>query len=104
MFCIWQAVDEPRSLTGDGVEEVEATIRLLRVSGMDIQLKRKRLTQLEYRLLGFLSGSFLAAGGMYFYVLQEYKVSNELLTEDIYVSFPLPRIFFLATLLASLIV
>ncbi|TID14401.1 hypothetical protein E6O75_ATG09480 [Venturia nashicola] len=35
-------------------------------------------------LLGFLSGSVLAAGSMYFYVLQEYRVSNELLTEDIY--------------------
>ncbi|KAE9978415.1 hypothetical protein EG328_001496, partial [Venturia inaequalis] len=35
-------------------------------------------------LLGFLSGSVLAASGMYFYVLQEYRVSNELLTEDIY--------------------
>lgn len=39
------------------------------------------------RLLGFLSGSVLAAGGMYFYVLQEYRISNELLTEDIYVCF-----------------
>jgi hypothetical protein len=102
MFCIWQPGDEPRSLTEDRVEEVEVTIRLLGVSGMDIQLKRKQLTQMEYRLLGFLSGSFLAAGGMYFYVLQEYKVSNELLTEDIYVSFPLPPILFLAALLASL--
>jgi hypothetical protein len=28
---------------------------------------------------------------MYYYVLDEYKVSNELLTEDIYVSFPIER-------------
>jgi hypothetical protein len=46
------------------------------------------LIRLAYRLLGFLSGSVLAAAGMYFYVLQEYRVSNELLTEDIYVYFP----------------
>jgi len=35
-------------------------------------------------LFGFLLGSFLAGGGLYYYVIDEYKVSNELLTEDIY--------------------
>ncbi|KAJ2906072.1 hypothetical protein MKZ38_003109 [Zalerion maritima] len=39
----------------------------------------------EYaRLFGFLLGSTLAGSGVYYYVLQEYKASNELLTEDIY--------------------
>lgn len=28
----------------------------------------------------------MAGAGVYYYVLEEYKVSNELLTEDIYVS------------------
>jgi len=39
------------------------------------------------RLFGFLFGSTLAGAGMYYYVLEEYKVSNEMLTEDIYVRF-----------------
>lgn len=38
-----------------------------------------------YRLFGFLLGSVLAGTGLYYYVIDEYKVSNELLTEDIYV-------------------
>ena len=38
-----------------------------------------------YRLFGFLLGSVLAGAGLYYYVIDEYKVSNELLTEDIYV-------------------
>ena len=38
------------------------------------------------RLFGFLLGSTLAGAGTYYYILEEYKVSNELLTEDIYVS------------------
>lgn len=39
------------------------------------------------RLTGFLLGSVLAGAGVYYYILEEYKISNELLTEDIYVSF-----------------
>lgn len=38
-----------------------------------------------FRLFGFLLGSVLAGGGLYYYVVDDYKVSNELLTEDIYV-------------------
>ena len=38
-----------------------------------------------YRLFGFLLGSTLAGASVYYYILEEYKVSNELLTEDIYV-------------------
>jgi hypothetical protein len=40
------------------------------------------------RLFGFLLGAVGAGTGMYTYVVQEYKVSNELLTEDIYVCLP----------------
>lgn len=40
---------------------------------------------LGFRLFGFLFGSALAGAGVYYYILEEYKVSNELLTEDIYV-------------------
>lgn len=39
----------------------------------------------DYRLFGFLLGSTLAGASVYYYILEEYKVSNELLTEDIYV-------------------
>ncbi|CAI0648657.1 unnamed protein product [Colletotrichum noveboracense] len=35
-------------------------------------------------LFGFFLGSSLAGAGVYSYLLQEYKTSNELLTEDIY--------------------
>ncbi|KAF1811253.1 hypothetical protein P152DRAFT_459653 [Eremomyces bilateralis CBS 781.70] len=35
-------------------------------------------------LLGFLLGSVLAGSGMYYYVMEEYRVSNSLLTQDIY--------------------
>jgi hypothetical protein len=38
----------------------------------------------DCRLFGFLLGSMLAGTGLYYYVIDEYKVSNELLTEDIY--------------------
>ena len=39
----------------------------------------------HYRLFGFFLGSTLAGSAVYYYVLQEYKTSNELLTGDIYV-------------------
>jgi hypothetical protein len=38
-----------------------------------------------YRIFGFLLGSTLAGAGVYYYILQEYRVSNHLLSEDIYV-------------------
>lgn len=38
------------------------------------------------RIFGFLLGSVIAGSGLYYYVVDEYKVSNELLTEDVYVS------------------
>lgn len=44
------------------------------------------LTRVCPRLIGFLLGAVSAGGGMYYYVMEEYRVSNELLTEDIYVS------------------
>ncbi|KAI3401601.1 hypothetical protein diail_10202 [Diaporthe ilicicola] len=37
------------------------------------------------RLFGFLLGATLAGSGTYYYVLQDYKASNELLQDDIYV-------------------
>ncbi len=37
------------------------------------------------RILGFLLGGGVAGAFVYNYILDEYRVSNELLTEDIYV-------------------
>ncbi|KAK4896324.1 hypothetical protein LTR27_005847 [Elasticomyces elasticus] len=45
---------------------------------------RKPVGAFTGTLFGFLLGSVLAGGGLYYYVIDEYKVSNELLTEDIY--------------------
>jgi hypothetical protein len=51
---------------------------------------------LHNRLFGFLLGATAAGAGMYYYVLEEYRVSNELLTEDIYVRL-LELLFLLGT-------
>ncbi|KAL2154334.1 hypothetical protein VTH82DRAFT_3010 [Thermothelomyces myriococcoides] len=45
---------------------------------------RKPVGALRGGLFGFFLGSSLTAGGVYYYAIQDYKVSNELLTEDIY--------------------
>lgn len=39
-------------------------------------------------IFGFLAGSVTAGAGMYYYVMEEYKVANQLLSEDIYVRVP----------------
>ena len=39
----------------------------------------------KHRLFGFLLGTVGAGGALYYYVVDQYKVSNEMLTEDIYV-------------------
>ncbi|KAL8388481.1 hypothetical protein RB595_009214 [Gaeumannomyces hyphopodioides] len=48
---------------------------------------RKPVGAFRGGLFGFLLGTTLAGSGVYYYVLQEYKASNELLTEDIYVRY-----------------
>ncbi|RAL66889.1 hypothetical protein DID88_007671 [Monilinia fructigena] len=45
---------------------------------------RKPVGAFRGGMTGFLLGSTLAGAGVYYYILEEYKVSNELLTEDIY--------------------
>ncbi|KAL2140237.1 hypothetical protein VTI28DRAFT_4051 [Corynascus sepedonium] len=45
---------------------------------------RRPIGALRGGLFGFFLGSSLAAGGIYYYAIQDYKASNELLTEDIY--------------------
>ncbi|KAF4851225.1 hypothetical protein CGCSCA4_v003615 [Colletotrichum siamense] len=45
---------------------------------------RKPVGAFRGGLFGFFLGSSFAGAGVYSYLLQEYKTSNELLTEDIY--------------------
>ncbi|OLN88569.1 hypothetical protein CCHL11_01672 [Colletotrichum chlorophyti] len=45
---------------------------------------RKPVGAFRGGLFGFFLGSSLAGAGVYTYILQEYKTSNDLLTEDIY--------------------
>ncbi|BCR92497.1 uncharacterized protein ACHE_80397A [Aspergillus chevalieri] len=40
-------------------------------------------------VLGFLAGSVTAGTLVYYYILQEYRTANEMLSEDIYVCSPL---------------
>jgi hypothetical protein len=40
-----------------------------------------------FRMFGFLLGSVVAGVSVYYYVLEEYRVSNEMLTDDIYVRY-----------------
>lgn len=46
---------------------------------------RKPIGAFRGGLFGFLLGTTLAGGGVYGYVLNEYRDQNQLLTEDIYV-------------------
>ncbi|KAI4185974.1 MAG: hypothetical protein L6R41_003780 [Letrouitia leprolyta] len=45
---------------------------------------RKPVGAFRGGMFGFLLGTSLAGFGTYYYILDEYRVSNELLTEDIY--------------------
>ena len=36
-------------------------------------------------MLGFFAGSTLAGMGVYYYILDEYRISNQMLSDDIYV-------------------
>ncbi|KAM7182771.1 hypothetical protein V8F33_014028 [Rhypophila sp. PSN 637] len=45
---------------------------------------RKPVGAFRGGLFGFFFGSTLAGSAVYYYVFQEYRTSNELLTEDIY--------------------
>ena len=47
---------------------------------------RKPVGAFRGGLLGFFVGATLAGASVWFYILQEYRVSNEMLGEDVYVS------------------
>ncbi|KAH7401335.1 hypothetical protein BKA66DRAFT_564987 [Pyrenochaeta sp. MPI-SDFR-AT-0127] len=45
---------------------------------------RKPVGAFRGGLFGFLVGATTSGAGMYYYVIDEYRISNQLLTEDIY--------------------
>ncbi|KAF1825017.1 uncharacterized protein K489DRAFT_377556 [Dissoconium aciculare CBS 342.82] len=45
---------------------------------------RKPIGAFRGSVFGFLIGTVLAGSGLYYYVVDEYKISNRLLVEDIY--------------------
>jgi len=50
----------------------------------DVAPVRKPVGAFRGTIFGFLLGSTVAGAGLYYYVVDEYRVSNELLTEDVY--------------------
>ncbi|KAH0613970.1 uncharacterized protein H6S33_005856 [Morchella sextelata] len=59
-----------------------ATSQILRQATVAVPTKRP-VGAFRGGLFGFLLGSSVSGAAAYFYLLEEYKVSNELLTEDI---------------------
>ncbi|KAI4288709.1 MAG: hypothetical protein L6R35_002030 [Caloplaca aegaea] len=57
---------------------------LLETAAAAIPPVRKPFGAFRGGMFGFLLGTTLAGGGTYYYILDDYRVSNELLTEDIY--------------------
>jgi hypothetical protein len=60
--------------------------RLLEVPSSALPMRRP-IGAFRGGMFGFLLGSTVAGAAVYYYILDEYKVSNELLTEDIYVRY-----------------
>ncbi|KAI4842026.1 hypothetical protein E4T44_07555 [Aureobasidium sp. EXF-8845] len=61
----------------------QSSARMLEVPA-GVMPVRKPVGAFRGGILGFLSGAVLSGGALYYYVIDEYRVSNELLTEDIY--------------------
>ena len=51
----------------------------------DIQQPSRTIANLFCSLFGFLFGVTLSGASAYYYVIDEYKLANDMLTEDIYV-------------------
>jgi hypothetical protein len=72
--------------------------RLNRAYRLRTALRTPANDENESSLFGFLLGSTLAGAAVYYYILEEYKLSNEMLTEDIYVCM---HAFYLSTYLPT---
>ncbi|KAF2122474.1 hypothetical protein BDV96DRAFT_560874 [Lophiotrema nucula] len=70
-----------RSLVSTGARRGFQTSQVLR---QDVAPVRKPVGAFRGGLFGFLLGATTSGAGMYYYVVDEYRVSNLLLTEDIY--------------------
>ncbi|EAS35702.1 uncharacterized protein CIMG_01056 [Coccidioides immitis RS] len=58
------------------------------LNSVDTVLPRyKPLGAFRGGIFGFLFGSTVAGASVYYYILQEYRLSNDMLTEDIYVRY-----------------
>lgn len=77
-----RAFSRPTTSFAQTSQRAFQTTRTLLADG--VVSPRKPIGAFRGSLFGFLLGTVLAGGGMYYYVVDEYKVSNELLVEDIY--------------------
>ncbi|KAI9701966.1 MAG: hypothetical protein M1836_001310 [Candelina mexicana] len=73
----------PASPITRSARSFQSSSRLLQTATIEAPVK-KPVGAFRGGLFGFLLGSTLSGAGVYYYILEEYKVSNELLTEDIY--------------------
>ncbi|RPB01870.1 hypothetical protein L873DRAFT_1763676 [Choiromyces venosus 120613-1] len=71
-----------RTLTTSSVYRQAATTTTTAAAPTAIPKKRP-IGAFRGGLFGFLLGSTVSGGAAYLYLLEEYKVSNELLTEDV---------------------
>lgn len=56
-----------------------------KMMSIDFDYTDKTLIHNAYRVFGFLLGSVTAGVAMWYYILKEYRVANEMLTDDIFV-------------------
>ncbi|KAF2269599.1 WLM-domain-containing protein [Lojkania enalia] len=80
-WCCSHPTCKGRAYTNHPDVSVCGTSQILR---QDVAPVKKPVGAFRGGLFGFLLGATTAGAGMYYYVIDEYRVSNELLTEDIY--------------------
>ncbi|EDP54153.1 hypothetical protein AFUB_022050 [Aspergillus fumigatus A1163] len=68
-----------------------STFRTLRNTGTALPA-RKPVGAFRGGLFGFLAGTAVASASVYYYILGEYRVANQMLNEDIHDSPPLPSL------------
>ncbi|KAG7108823.1 Glutathione S-transferase like protein [Verticillium longisporum] len=85
-LVLFQCIDGVKFAFPKALAKLEDSSRLNGVFKLyDAVKERPKIKEyLASGLLGFFAGSSLAGAGVYSYLVKEYKLSNELLTEDIY--------------------
>ncbi|PGH06450.1 hypothetical protein AJ79_06540 [Helicocarpus griseus UAMH5409] len=75
----------PASATRQSMRRpLSTTSRLLNSADATALPAQKPVGAFRGGLFGFLFGTAVAGASVYYYILEEYRVSNEMLTEDIY--------------------